>query len=136
MSIIDTKYKKESISSFTEIYYDDFLAVSRTFSDKSANYTILEDECKNNFVFTNIGSSGTIKFELPTPVVGYRTIIIVVESQTIQVDSGSSNKIYTTSASSGSQEVECSTKGGVLELFCINSSEWMTKDVKTWSTVT
>ncbi len=93
---------------------------------KTADYTITTEEAETGLNgFGNDGATGTVKFTLPDAVAGMKVTIVNGESQTLQVQSVNDDKIHTINIINGTKLLINNTKASVVELYCINNTEWV-----------
>jgi hypothetical protein len=105
-----------------------------TWTAKTADYTLTTDDVdgNSNNGFNNDGASGAIKFTLPSAVSGMRVTIANAESQTLTIEASSGDGIYTEQANFATQ-IANNTKGSVIILYAINSSEWVAIHSNNWT---
>lgn len=98
---------------------------------KTADYTIPADEAKGNRRFTNDGATGAVVFELPPAVKDMEIHFLVAENYQLRANAQSGDTIYTITTENVSS-IACALKGAMLRMYCINDSEWICDEVKSW----
>lgn len=103
---------------------------------KTSDYSVTVQDCDGGSIFTNGGSSGTIVFDLPSAVAGYKVIFVNVEGNTIAIHAAAGDNI-TTQGTTELALVINSTAGNSITLVAVNDTEWITvADEGSWSPVT
>lgn len=99
---------------------------------KTTDYAIQAEEVLNNSIFTNAGASGKVIFTLPSVSTGYCVYFIVTDANELQISAASGDYIYLQN-SNKLEAISNSSKGKVLVLFGVDSTNWFAITADSWS---
>ena len=95
------------------------MTTQQTVIAKTSNHSLSVNEVSGAYVFTNEGAGALVIFTLPSASASQKVKFIVQNANGIQVNAGVGDTI------NGSANISSLNIGDIIEVNCINASEWI-----------
>jgi hypothetical protein len=92
---------------------------------KTANYTVVKEDCYGDRMITNDGASAVIEFTLPGPEPGYKIIFTCMETYDLVIKCLVGNSFYDGDTIQGHSWISLNEIGSSAIIYAPNSSEWV-----------